>query len=663
MSGANLTAVDLAAAFLATASWIGAAVTLGTGRLLLARALCALAVTASLARVATTVALAAEGWWFAQEKVTLTLPLLLAGGVTAAILAGPRVFGGARPAGGPAVAGLLTAGYAAAAGLVFPLLIGYPATWSAGLLTVALVGTATLITWRAAEQVAAAGVARAGTALVALAAVVGAGLAFVPGDTVDSGGVPSRLAAGQARPVSALRGPTEPAAGGTVRRYELTARKATVTLASGETVAAWTYNGQVPGPALTATEGDLIEVTLRNQDIDRGVTLHWHGYDVPNAEDGAPGVTQDAVLPGQEYAYRFLASQVGTYWYHTHQVSDRGVRLGLYGTLVVAPRGAASTGLDLTIPVHTFAGTVVFGTHDRAEARQVAAGTGVRLRLINTDSVPRRFTLTGTPYRLVAVDGNDLNGPGELSRAGLRLPAGGRYDLAFTMPDGPVALLADDDLMTGLRLSPDGSAPAVENTASWPELDLTRYGTPAQGPAAPGLSDAPTKSPRGAREGAASQAPGPARAERAPTSAAPVPFGKENRHFTMVLDRGVRLSGGPKYAYTINGRAYPDTPTQVVRADDLVLVTVVNRGFETHPWHLHGHRVLVLAKDGRAPTGSPLLLDTFDVRPGEVWEVGFRATNPGLWMNHCHNLGHADLGMALHLTYEGVTSSFHDGHS
>lgn len=617
---AQLTAADLAAALLATAGWIGAAVTLGSGRLLLARALCALAVAASLARVATTVTLAAEGWWFAQEKVTLTLPLLLAGGVTAAILAGPRVFGGARPAGGPAVASLLTAGYAAAAGLIFPLLIGYPATWSAALLTVALVGAATLVTWRAA----AGRVARAGTALVALAAVVGAGLAFVPGDTIDDGGVPSRLAAGQARPVSALRGPTEPAPGGTVRRYELTARQATIALASGRTVAAWTYNGQAPGPAITATEGDLIEVTLRNQDIDRGVTLHWHGYDVPNAEDGAPGVTQDAVLPGQEYTYRFLANQVGTYWYHTHQVSDRGVRMGLYGTLVVAPRGAASTGLDLTIPVHTFAGMVVFGTHDRVEARRVSPGTPVRLRIINTDSVPRRFTLAGTRYRLVAVDGNDLNGPGELGRDGLRLPAGGRYDLAFTMPDGPVALLAGDDLMTGLRLSPDGSAPAVENTADWPELDLTRYGT-ARGPAAP--------------------------------------FGEENRHFTMVLDRGVRLSGGPKYAYTINGRAYPGTPAQVVRANDLVRVTVVNRGFETHPWHLHGHRVLVLAKDGRAPTGSPLLLDTFDVRPGEVWEVGFRATNPGVWMNHCHNLAHADLGMALHLTYEEVTSSFHDGHS
>ncbi|MEH1123657.1 multicopper oxidase family protein [Micromonospora sp. CPCC 206061] len=625
MNASQLAAVDLVVAFLATAAWIGAAVMLGTGRLLLARALCALAVTVSLGRVATTVALAAEGWWFAQEKVTLTLPLLLAGGVTAAVLAGPRVFGGARPAAGRAVAGLLTAGYAAAAGLVFPLLIGYPATWSAALLTVTLVGAATLITWRAAGLAGTGGVARAGTALVALAAVVGAGLAFVPGDTVDSGGVPSRLAASRARPVSALRGPTEPAGGGTVRRYELTARQATVTLASGRTVAAWTYNGQVPGPALTATEGDLIEVTLRNQDIDRGVTLHWHGYDVPNAEDGAPGVTQDAVLPGQEHVYRFLANQVGTYWYHTHQVSDRGVRLGLYGTLVVAPRGAASTGLDLAIPVHTFAGEVAFGTHDRADVRETRPGTSVRLRLINTDSTPRRFTLAGTPYRLVAVDGNDLNRPGELSRTGLRLPAGGRYDLAFTMPDGPVALLAGDDLMTGLRLSPDGSAPAVENTANWPELELTRYGSPASG-------------------------------EFGPDS-------RFDRHFTMVLDRGVRLSGGPKYAHTINGRAYPATPTQIVRADDLVRVTVVNRGFETHPWHLHGHRVLVLTKDGRAPAGSPLLLDTFDVRPGEVWEVGFRATNPGLWMNHCHNLSHADLGMALHLTYEGVSSSFHDGHS
>jgi FtsP/CotA-like multicopper oxidase with cupredoxin domain len=92
-------------------------------------------------------------------------------------------------------------------------------------------------------------------------------------------------------------------------------------------------------------------------------------------------------------------------------------------------------------------------------------------------------------------------------------------------------------------------------------------------------------------------------------------------------------------------------------------MAVVNRSFETHPWHLHGHRVLVLSVDGRPPAGSPLWLDTFDVRPGQVWRVAFRAGNPGLWMNHCHNLVHADQGMTMHLDYEGVTTPFHGAHA
>jgi len=98
------------------------------------------------------------------------------------------------------------------------------------------------------------------------------------------------------------------------------------------------------------------------------------------------------------------------------------------------------------------------------------------------------------------------------------------------------------------------------------------------------------------------------------------------------------------YARTVGGRAFPAIPAQLVREGDLVRVTVVNRGRDTHPWHLHDHTVLVPARDGTAPSGSPLWLDTFDVRSGEVWEVAFRAANPGVWMNHCHNLAHADQG-------------------
>jgi FtsP/CotA-like multicopper oxidase with cupredoxin domain len=42
--------------------------------------------------------------------------------------------------------------------------------------------------------------------------------------------------------------------------------------------------------------------------------------------------------------------------------------------------------------------------------------------------------------------------------------------------------------------------------------------------------------------------------------------------------------------------------------------------------------------------------------------VAFRADNPGIWMDHCHNLNHAAAGMLMHLAYRGVTSPFHVGH-
>jgi FtsP/CotA-like multicopper oxidase with cupredoxin domain len=195
-----------------------------------------------------------------------------------------------------------------------------------------------------------------------------------------------------------------------------------------------------------------------------------------------------------------------------------------------------------------------------------------------------------------------------------------------------VALVADNDHAGGLRLRPDDPAgtavedAAVQDTSGWPELDLLRYGTPA---------------------------------------ALPFDAGRRpDRHFTIVLDRGVAMvDGRPAYAQTVNGRGHPSIPDQLVAEGDLVRFTVVNRSLETHPWHLHGHPVLILSRNGTPSSGSPLWMDTFDVRPREVWEVAFRATNPGIWMNHCHNLPHAHQGMMLRLRYDGVTTPFHGAHT
>ncbi|MFF5263641.1 multicopper oxidase family protein [Actinomadura viridis] len=645
--------LDHIVALTTTGTWFAAGATLALRRARPALAVLVAAVLVTLVRVVTVAILAGRGWWFVQEKVLLGLPMLGAAGTGAVLLAGPPLLaarrgrGDGRSTGG--VVSVLTAAYAALAGLVVTFLAGYPLTAGTALITISLVCAGALLTARAVAPLpgntADAGDARApdgrraisrrrflgwtGGAVVMSAAGAGTGLSFLPSESVTTGGgggPSSRAAVSVAR----LRGAGPPAPGGTVRRHVLTAKKATVRLPSGREIDAWTYNGGVPGTAITATQGDLVEVQLRNTDIEDGVTLHWHGYDVPCGEDGAPGVTQRSVGPGEDFVYRFRAHQVGTYWYHTHHASHVGVRKGLYGTLVVRPRDgqradARSAGeqVDLTLPVHTFDGTLVIAGRDGRTEHPAPAGTPVRLRLVNTDSDPHRVVLAGTPFRLAAVDGRDLNRPGEVSDVGLYLPAGGRYDLAFLMPDRSVALVVDDDRDGGLLLRPrgdDAGEARVVDTSDVPELDLLRYGLPAA-----------------------------------------VPFGTRDadRHFTMVLDRGVAMvDGRPAYAHTVNGRGHPSIPDQLVANGDIVRFTIVNRSLETHPWHLHGHPVLILSRDGTPSTGSPLWVDTFDVRPGETWEVAFRATNPGIWMNHCHNLPHAHQGMMLRLRYAGVTTPF-----
>ncbi|MFR9776113.1 multicopper oxidase family protein [Micromonospora sp. MS34] len=637
MATSQLIALDLVSAAAAVIAWLAAGALAAARQARAAIAITAVATLVTALRFWPALALSRRGWWFAQEKLTLSLPLLAVTAAVAVAVAGPRLVRAGRP-GGPArdaarpavVVSLLTAGYAAAAGLVVTFLLGSPVTLADALIAVTLLAAGTFVTWQVVAPNRSTPALVAGMSVVALG-LAGVGLAAMPADPADAGGGPPiRFPATSGRPVTALRGAaSDMASGGTVRRYTLTAQKAVVTLSSGRQVDAWTFNGQAPGPALTAVEGDLIEVTLRNRDVERGVTLHWHGYDVPPGEDGAAGLTQDAVLPGREFVYRFAARQAGTYWYHTHQVSYVGVRKGLYGTLVVTPRAGPPAGLDLSMPVHTFGDVTVLGRHDQPLEQRTRPGTPTRLRLINTDNTPHRFTLSGTGFRLAAVDGRDLNQPGQLDRTALVLAAGGRYDLVFTMPTAPVLLLVDDDPTGGVRLRPDtgaGSDAAAGDTSRWKTLDLLSYGTPAA-----------------------------------------APFDRTShfdRRFTMVLNRNLALVGStPTFAQTVNGRAYPSIPTQVVRENDLVLMTIVNRGQDIHPWHLHGHAVRILSRDGRAPTGSPLLLDSFDVLPGEVWEVGFRATNPGLWMNHCHNLSHFEQGMGLHLAYAGITDPVHGSHN
>ena len=71
-----------------------------------------------------------------------------------------------------------------------------------------------------------------------------------------------------------------------------------------------------------------------------------------------------------------------------------------------------------------------------------------------------------------------------------------------------------------------------------------------------------------------------------------------------------------------------------------------------HPFHLHGAgRFLVLARN-RAPEPNLVWKDTVLVRTGQIVDILFDVTNPGLWMAHCHIAEHMQSGMMFSFTVD-----------
>jgi FtsP/CotA-like multicopper oxidase with cupredoxin domain len=401
---------------------------------------------------------------------------------------------------------------------------------------------------------------------------------------------------------------------------DLTVRQGTIKLASGASVAGYTVNGTSPGPTIEATVGQLVEIHVHNQDVTAGIALHWHGVDVPNAEDGVAGITQDAIKPGRDHTYRWVAPHAGTFWYHSHQVSHEQVAQGLLGAIVIHPKVRPAGVVDTLALAHLYDGEETVNGRTGDQPIVASPGQRVRVRAIDTDNGPQAVWASG-PYRLLAVDGYDVHEPTAVSGRSVVMPAGGRADLEVTVPTDGTAIavqLGDSRLVIG----PDGAeAPEVEQPAE--RLDLLHYGSPTS--------------------------------VRFDTSRA-------DRRFTYSIGRKPGfIDGKPGYWWSINGHLFPDMPMMTVREGDIVHVTISNHSGEVHPMHLHGHHAVVLRRDGKPVTGSPWWFDSLDVQNGQTFEVAFVADNPGIWMDHCHNLKHAAQGMVTHLMYEGVSTPYELG--
>jgi FtsP/CotA-like multicopper oxidase with cupredoxin domain len=182
-----------------------------------------------------------------------------------------------------------------------------------------------------------------------------------------------------------------PRADGTLlREYEIFSVDREIEIAPGLFFPAWTFNGQVPGPTIRATEGDHIRVTFRNLGT-HPHSIHFHGWHPP-AMDGA--LAGQEVEPGGTFVYEFDADPFGVHLYHCHTVPlKRHIHKGLYGAFIIDPRQSRPPADELVMVMNAFDTTFdaeneVYAVNTIANAYahdpiRVAVGRLVRIYLVN----------------------------------------------------------------------------------------------------------------------------------------------------------------------------------------------------------------------------------------------------------------------------------------
>jgi hypothetical protein len=116
----------------------------------------------------------------------------------------------------------------------------------------------------------------------------------------------------------------------------------TVFLDNGQEVNLWgfglikpngSFTSKLPGPVLEINKGDSVVINLFNASQEFH-TIHLHGLDVNQANDGVP-TTSFQVGPTETGTYTFNANHSGTYLYHCHVLTTLHLTMGMYGMIVV----------------------------------------------------------------------------------------------------------------------------------------------------------------------------------------------------------------------------------------------------------------------------------------------------------------------------------------
>ena len=456
------------------------------------------------------------------------------------------------------------------------------------------------------------------------------------------------------------------------------------------------FNNQHPGPLIKVEKDATIFVNFTNE-TSLPTAVHWHGVRLENRYDGVPGLTQEAVEPGQTFRYQIYFKDAGIYWYHPHHREDVQQELGLAGNILVTP---IST--DYYSPVNreevvmlddlvlTQDGTVPFGlessnymlmgrfgnlfiTNGEPEySLEINAGEVVRFHFTNASNT-RTFNISFrprtepdanvVPIKVVGSDVGKLEhevivesivlAPAERYVVEVFFDKAGSYELTNHVQgiNHRMGVFLEEISILG-TITVSESQTAVDHHQAFETLrtnldviaDIDRYRSHFDRPVDHEL------------------------VLTLEVDSLP-PAIEQSMLYDWVYFNPVEWTGtmpvmnwsttGAEVEWILRDAVTGDENTEVnwsFQVGDVVKIRIHNdRGaFHSmqHPLHIHGQRFLILEQNGVA-NNNLVWKDTVLLPAGSSTDILLELSNPGRWMVHCHIAEHLESGMKFVIDVEG----------
>jgi len=410
------------------------------------------------------------------------------------------------------------------------------------------------------------------------------------------------------------------------------------------------------GPIIKVRRGENIRIRFKNDMPEKSI-IHWHGLHVPAIMDGHP---RYAVAPGQSFLYEFtVTNRAGTYWYHPHPHGRTGPQVygGLAGLFLVSGKEELAAGLPenqydipLVIQDRTFDvnNQLVYLSRNRMARMTGFLGdrilvngkpdftlpvstTAYRLRLLNGSNsrIYRLAWQDGRPLTIIATDGGLLEKP--VQRRYAFLAPGERIELWVDFSDNSVGY------ETGLISLPfDGGGTGRG----------MMMGSDAGLPLGAGFSVFKVKV--NLKVNRSFELPQKL-SEVTPVDLLNTTGLGRPREFYLTMGH---------MQWSINGRTFQMedvAENEIVQLGSKEIWEFNNTGGGMmrmmnmpHPIHLHGKQFRVVGRSGVRHDGyvDEGWKDTVLLMPGERVKILTEYSDyPGLFLYHCHNLEHEDMGM------------------